>query len=221
MWIVYFFLILILMVLSLDLVKKHKRKYVSVIVVIIIVISGIMFGIAGENRNYEYYYLIELSPNDLSEYELYFPMALNAGNQPHEIMDDLNVEGKNANTQIIDTEHGKALRVFGTGDIHIYGDVVGGKTTFYGDPLEYPPIFHLSMYSHSNTGVDYHWIYYNNSKRFAVDITISATIKQSESEGRIISMPWIESSQGSISDNEYTQLETGWFLIGFKQKDIT
>lgn len=220
MWIVFFFIILILCILAVDLVKKNRRKYLSVVVVIILVLFGIFFGLSGENRYYEYFYIIELEPNDLSNYEFYFPVALDAANQPHELMDDIDVQGKNADVDIIETIHGKALRVAGSGNIKIYAELLDGKTTFYGDPLEYAPIFHLSMYDHTQASIDYHWLYYNNSKRFSVDIKFSSTREQGKSEGRIITMPWPETAEGVILDNEYTQLDTGWFLVGFKHKDV-
>lgn len=214
MWIVYFFLILLMLILSGHLHKKNKTKYTSICVVILIVLTCIFFGVQGENRWYEYHYVIKIEPTGLSSYELYFPVALDSKNQVHKIMDDIEVEGDAELVEIIDTYYGKALIVKGTGEIRIYAELVDAKTTFYGDKLSYSEPFRLSMLNHSTGGNDFHWVYLEIPERFSIDISVHAVVEKGSSDGKIISMPWQDTGGGPTYDIDTAVMDNGWHVVG-------
>ena len=206
------FLILILIILSVHLFKINRGKYVSILIVIMIVLVVIFFGLSGEKRWYEYYYIIDIDPKDNGDYELYLPIPLDSKNEVHEILDDLKVEGEDVQTEITNVGPGMGLRINARGNVHIYAEMVSAQTTFYGDPMDYPDEFHLSMYNHSSEGFSYSWMYLNTSSKFAVKFSLHAVVERGSSSGKIIWMPWKETTTGPTYDVEMNTYNTGWML---------
>jgi hypothetical protein len=217
MWIILGFIALVILIITHQLYKKNLKKSAAVMIVILLVCVGLFFGVEGETRWYNYYYVIDIKPTDLSEYQIDFPVALDSYNFIHEIMDDLEVEGEDAQISLIDSIYGKALRVKGSGEIHVYTEIVGGRTSFFEEPLKYPEGFQLNMFDRSEGGHSYHWINVNFSKRFSLQITMTASLEKGRSIGKIISMPWEEDLEGPVYKLESSVDTEGWHLLAFRE----
>ncbi|UCH89349.1 MAG: hypothetical protein JSV49_01495 [Thermoplasmata archaeon] len=213
MWIIFFFIVVILLVITKILFDRNKKKFVTVIVVLFIVVLVVFFGLEGENRWYNYHYGIMIEPTALQEYELYLPLAFSSDVGVHPVMDELQVEGENVQVDIYNTVHGSALRIRGSGEVEIYSEMVKGKTTFFGDPMEYPEDFKLDMLDHSGSGVDHHWLFVNISEGTSIRITLNAACEKGYSSGKMISMPWEEEGLWPAYTIETAIDKNGWHTV--------
>jgi hypothetical protein len=192
------------------LLNRSRRKYAAVIVIILLVCTGLFFGLEGEKRWYEYYYIVRIEPTDLSTYEVYLPIVVDFANRKYSLMDNLELEGDIDSVEVIASEKGQALRIRARDVIEIYSEMVDAETTFYGDPLEYPERFHLNLIEHSEKDINFHWIYVNITKRYSLDISLRAMMVEGKSGGTIIWMPWEETGGGPTYDIDVALDTNGW-----------
>jgi len=99
--------------------KKPIRVVAIAIVVITILVVSWWFGHTKVVYTYYTEYEVKVSPNSTSNYVIYVPVPVDSKGNVSEITINLILEKGNASWEIISTQYGPALKVYGSGDIII------------------------------------------------------------------------------------------------------
>jgi hypothetical protein len=220
MWIIFLFLLGVMGGLISHFWKKNLKKVSAALIVFMILCFVIFFGIPGENRYYLYTYSLKITPTDLSDYRIYLPLPVDTDGEVHEIFDNMKVEAEYATVEIIETARGNALSIVGASEVEVFAEMNDGKTTFFGDVMEYAEAFELSLMMSTGTSQNNHEIFINLSKRFSVNIELHAKIETGKSGGIIITMPWVEDITKQTSDIETSFTDDGWHPVNSREATI-
>jgi hypothetical protein len=221
MWIIFLFLLGILGGLIVHLWRKNYKKFSAVLIVVMILCFVIFFGIPGENRYYLYTYSLKITPTDYSDYRIYLPLPVDEAGEVHEIFDDKKVEAEYATVEVIETSRGMVLSIVGAREVEVHADMEEGKTTFFGDLLEYAEPFGLSLMIGSTNSTNSHEVFINLSNRFSVSIELHVKIETGKSNGIIVTMPWVEEITRKTSDIEVSLTDDGWQSVGSREATVT
>jgi hypothetical protein len=139
-------------------IDREKKRRIFVILLILIPLISIIFGTHGR-RDYKYEF--EIITTIDNEYILYIPIPVEKNGESSSIISKLKVIKGKVKTEIIDTEHGKALKIDGKGNASFKSVGKDFSTLFI---LGDSDIHYLSMQNNSENlrGKEY-WIYYNST----------------------------------------------------------
>ena len=142
-----------------------KKKVLLVIVVtILLILTGIVYynyeyGLKECDDFYKFVYNLQIDEIDGKE-EFYLPVFVDYYGTDLPINDDFTINGEQIQSEIIDTEYGKALKITGYNITNIEFDKEYNKIP---DFIE--SSVKMSMDQELDNGHDYgYWIYYNNSQ---------------------------------------------------------
>ena len=105
--------------------QKESKIVIKVLVAFIIVLMLIMYlayqliVIETEEEGQSYEYEVQILPEEKGNYTLYVPVIVNEDGSVSELMQDINIIKGNATYEIIDTEHGKALKIVADEEVRI------------------------------------------------------------------------------------------------------
>jgi hypothetical protein len=102
--------------------KKSKGLIIIFIVFALVIVSMgyVVYSIIGVERverRQSYEYNLHVIPDENGNYTLYVPILINEDESISELTEGLHITSGNATNEIIDTEHGWALKIEGEGEV--------------------------------------------------------------------------------------------------------
>lgn len=203
--------------------QKESKVVIKVLVAFIIVLVLIMYlvyqliVIETEEDGQSYEYEMQIVPEEKGNYTLYVPVIINEDGSVSELMQDINIIKGNATYEIIDTEHGKALKIVTDEEVRIKSS--GQKRILWP---------YLSMLNatkedrvQENGEVEF-WVYCDKpvgSKNITLNIYFSAEVWSDTYNG--LGMQKLNSGNFKDEQIEDVTVVTGWQKVpGYILKEL-
>ncbi|UCE36336.1 MAG: hypothetical protein JSW00_12480 [Thermoplasmata archaeon] len=141
--------------------EKERKVLIIVLIAFAIVIASIgyfvylIIEVETVERSQSYEYKLEIIPDETGEYTVYVPIVINEDKSISELMDDLHITKGDATYEIIETEHGWALKIVSNTEVSIESSI--------DEPISFP---YLSMLNESIERKEAHsevnfWVFYD------------------------------------------------------------
>lgn len=191
--------------------SKKEKGFIIIIIVfafVIVLMGYVAYSIIGVERlerSQSYEYNLHVIPDGNGNYTLYVPIVVNEDESISLLTENLHITSGGATYEIIDTEHGKALRIEGDEGI-----------TFEASTNERISFPYLSMLNESidrmeTIGEVDFWIFCDNSNDSG-NITISVHLETQSEREWYNGLGMRKSSSGTIREEEIDEvtLTSGW-----------
>jgi hypothetical protein len=188
--------------------NKSKGLVIALIALAFVLAGYFVYSIIGVERverSQSYEYKMHVIPDGNGNYTLYVPIIINEDESVSELTEDMHITKGDATYEIIDTEHGLALKIEGNEEV-----IIESSTK------EQIPFPYLSMLnetidrSETTGGVDF-WVFYDKSNGSG-NITLSVQLStQSERDwyNGLGMRKWSSGTAREEKINEIT-LTQGW-----------
>lgn len=157
---------------------NKSKGLVIVIIALAFVLAGYfvysIIGVERVERSQSYEYKLQIIPEEIGNYTVYIPIIINEEETISELAENLHIVNGNATHDIINTEHGLALRVMGE------AEVVIESSTPEQIPFPYLSMLNETIDRSKTTGQVDFWVFCDK-KNGSGNITISVQLStQSE-----------------------------------------
>jgi hypothetical protein len=105
--------------------QNKGKAFIIVIIVLAIIIVAMgyvvysIIGVERVERSQSYEYVLHVIPDENGNFTLYVPIVINEDESISELTEDLHITKGDTNYEIIDTEHGRALKIEGDEEVII------------------------------------------------------------------------------------------------------
>lgn len=143
-------------------------------IIVTVVLSGFFYLYNPPTQPISYSYTLTIDVGGSGNYTIYAPIPLTADGEVHEVLSDLHISSGSGLITIVDTEHGKALKLISNGSI-----CVEAKTKDAGNAQL--SLFNKTYAFSHKPGNYKHWVYCNYSSGIEA---ITLKIDSSGSSGK-------------------------------------